>query len=69
MELVSQSRSGRQRFYRLTATPQASIGLGQYEQFWTRNLGRVLGGTPTNQTVTLEVSLPALPRASLASPH
>lgn len=40
VELVTQSRSGRQRFYRLN--PQSlkpvSDWVSQYEQFWTRKL-------------------------------
>lgn len=40
VELVSQSRSGRQRFYRLNPQPlkQVSDWVSQYEQFWTRKL-------------------------------
>ncbi|MBW4579133.1 MAG: metalloregulator ArsR/SmtB family transcription factor [Tildeniella nuda ZEHNDER 1965/U140] len=41
VQLVTQSRSGRQRIYRLNPQPlqQVSDWISQYEQFWTRKLG------------------------------
>lgn len=40
VELVTQSRSGRQRIYHLNPKPlkQVSDWISQYEQFWTRKL-------------------------------
>lgn len=40
VQLVTQSRSGRQRFYRLNPKPlkQVSDWVSQYEQFWTGKL-------------------------------
>lgn len=40
VELVTQSRSGRQRIYRLNSQPLKPVAewVGQYERFWTRKL-------------------------------
>jgi len=58
VELVSQSRSGRQRLPLKSATPQASIGLGQSIRAILDSQTRCVGRTwrkPMNQNCNIEV--------------